>query len=432
AHRVTEINYPSGPNSGATPSKFFVYGSANPQSVSGFSAANGIGRMVEAYTYAGSAKITDDVLSYSTLGQAVGAWQMAPVTGSAYNSVTEGYYPNGAVSSLAVPGAPGIPQISYGLDGEGRWTTAGASSGQPPATAATYSAFGLTSLTLGSTDSDNYQWDNAGRMTQYQITVGGATDTGTVGWNANGTLGSLSIVDYISGETDGGINCNYTHDDLSRILEANCHTVYDEKFSWDPFGNHNSSGTPSGLVTTFTFPNNQISGGSYDGDGNLLQDPLLAGANNQFDAEGRPVSLWGTAAVYDALGREAQAGANEVLYAPDGSKLGLMAGTSPYDIEVPLPGGGAAVYNAAGLQYYRHPDWLGSGIVSSTPSRTLLSTTHLTPFGFDWTGAGPGYRSFTGAKQWTDSLHTGGQYDFLNREYNPEQGRWWTPDPSGI
>src|SRR6185437_5150257 len=187
-----------------------------------------------------------------------------------------------------------------------------------------------------------------------------------------------------------------------------------------------------GLVTTFTFPNNQISGGSYDGDGNLLQDPLLAGANNQFDAEGRPVSLWGTAAVYDALGREAQAGANEVLYAPDGSKLGLMAGTSPYDIEVPLPGGGAAVYNAAGLQYYRHPDWLGSGIVSSTPSRTLLSTTHLTPFGFDWTGAGPGYRSFTGAKQWTDSLHTGGQYDFLNREYNPEQGRWWTPDPSGI
>src|SRR6185437_14808119 len=260
------------------------------------------------------------------------------------------------------------------------------SSGQPPATAAAYSAFGLTSLTLGSTDSDNYQWDNAGRMTQYQITVGGATDTGTVGWNANGTLGSLSIVDYISGETDGGINCNYTHDDLSRILEANCHTVYDEKFSWDPFGNHNSSGTPSGLVTTFTFPYNQISGGSYDGDGNLLQDPLLAGANNQFDAEGRPVSLWGT----------------------------------------------AAVYNAAGLQYYRHPDWLGSGIVSSTPSRTLLSTTHLTPFGFDWTGAGPGYRSFTGAKQWTDSLHTGGQYDFLNREYNPEQGRWWAPDPSGI
>src|SRR6185437_10216064 len=114
-----------------------------------------------------------------------------------------------------------------------------------------------------------------------------------------------------------------------------------------------------GLVTTFTFPNNQISGGSYDGDGNLLQDPLLAGANNQFDAEGRPVSLWGTAAVYDALGREAQAGANEVLYAPDGSKLGLMAGTSPYDIEVRRRGGGvqrgrAAVLPAPGLAGERH------------------------------------------------------------------------------
>ena len=59
-----------------------------------------------------------------------------------------------------------------------------------------------------------------------------------------------------------------------------------------------------------------------------MQDPHLGGANNQFDAEGRPVSLWGTAAVFDALGREAQAGSNQVLYAPDGTELGLMSGTS--------------------------------------------------------------------------------------------------------
>src|SRR6185437_8137484 len=139
---------------------------------------------------------------------------------------------------------------------------------------------------------------------------------------------------------------------------------------------------------------------SYPVERSAPEDRQWAGANNQFDAEGRPVSQWGGAAVYD--------------------------------IDIPLPGGGAAVYNAAGLQYYRHPDWLGSGIVSSTPSRTLLSTTHLTPFGFDETGAGANYRSFTGERQDTDSIHTGGQDDFLYREYNPEQGRWWTPDPVGI
>src|SRR6185437_13176389 len=139
---------------------------------------------------------------------------------------------------------------------------------------------------------------------------------------------------------------------------------------------------------------------SYPVERSAPEDRQWAGANNQFDAEGRPVSQWGGAAVYD--------------------------------IDIPLPGGGAAVYNAGGLAYYRHADWLGSGIVSSTPSRTLLSTTHLTPFGFDETGAGANYRSFTGERQDTDSIHTGGQDDFLYREYNSEQGRWWTPDPVGI
>ncbi|MGH9455824.1 MAG: RHS repeat-associated core domain-containing protein, partial [Terriglobia bacterium] len=61
----------------------------------------------------------------------------------------------------------------------------------------------------------------------------------------------------------------------------------------------------------------------------------------------------------------------------------------------------------------------------------MLSSTQYTPYGFDATGSGPGYRSFTGQKQDIDSSHTGGQYDFLLREYNPIQGRWWTPDPAG-
>ncbi|HVA64743.1 MAG TPA: RHS repeat-associated core domain-containing protein, partial [Terriglobales bacterium] len=41
-------------------------------------------------------------------------------------------------------------------------------------------------------------------------------------------------------------------------------------------------------------------------------------------------------------------------------------------------------------------------------------------------------RSFTGQNQDIDSSHSGGQYDFLERELSPIQGRWWTPDPAGL
>ena len=42
----------------------------------------------------------------------------------------------------------------------------------------------------------------------------------------------------------------------------------------------------------------------------------------------------------------------QVLYSPMG-KVALMNGTSLTEAFVALPGGGAAVYNGSGLQYYR-------------------------------------------------------------------------------
>ncbi|MGH9482182.1 MAG: RHS repeat-associated core domain-containing protein [Terriglobales bacterium] len=187
---------------------------------------------------------------------------------------------------------------------------------------------------------------------------------------------------------------------------------------------------PSGLVTSFT--SNRISGGSYDADGNLLTDPLLPSQANAFDAEGHEVTLEGVNVVYDALGPAVEASGQEFLYAPDGRKIAGMNGQSLQRADIPLPGGDEAVYNASGLQWYRHADRLGSGVLTTNTSGGVLSSTEYTPFGFDDTGTGAGYRSFTGQKQDIDSSHSGGQYDFLLREYNPIQGRWWTPDPAGL
>ncbi|HVA62862.1 MAG TPA: RHS repeat-associated core domain-containing protein, partial [Terriglobales bacterium] len=304
--------------------------------------------------------------------------------------------------------------------------------------AAVYSALGLTSVTFGSGDSDTYQYDAAtGRMNQYQFQVNGATDTGALTWNANGSLGRLAITDSIAGSSDTQ-TCNYTHDDLGRIAAAafTGGDNWSQTFNYDSLGNVLKSGTQS-FQPNYGI-NNRISTNigfapNYDSDGNLLGDPASAQQNvNGFDAEGHAVTLEGIGVTYDALGRAVEAaepnGAIEFLYGPGGGKLAVMSGQTLGTAYIPLPGGGTAVYHGAALAYYRHADGLGSSRLASTPSRTLYSATAYAPYGEPHQESGTIDRNFTGQNQDI----TGGQYDFFMRELNPIQARWWTPDPAGL
>lgn len=94
---------------------------------------------------------------------------------------------------------------------------------------------------------------------------------------------------------------------------------------------------------------------------------------------------------------------------------------------VHLPGGGTAVYTNGTLGYYRHPDWLGSSRLASTPSRTMYADTAYAPFGETYVSSGSADPAFTGQRQDTVS----GLYDFPAREYSI-QGRWPSPDPAGL
>ena len=105
-----------------------------------------------------------------------------------------------------------------------------------------------------------------------------------------------------------------------------------------------------------------------------------------------------------------------------------MNGTSLTTAFVPLPGGGTAVYNASGLAYYRHADWLGSSRLTSTSSRGLDSSTAYAPFGEQYAASGTADPSFTG--QNSDTVPS--LYDFTFRRLSPSQGRWVSPDPSGM
>jgi RHS repeat-associated protein len=445
-HRVISQTYTgTGPNVANTPNRYFVYDSAT---VNGVALANAKGQLAEAYTTAPgtastAAKVTDLGFSYTVRGQVSDVLQMSP-SSSGYYHATYAYFENGATKQLS--GLPGLPTFTYGLDGEGRMSALSASAisgqlNQNPLSGVTYNAASQpTAVTLGSGDSDNFTYDpNTGRMTQYQFKVNTQSFTGNLAWNANSTLGSLSISDpFNAADTQ---NCSYTHDDLTRVASANCGaTTWQQTFSYDAFGNLTKSvptgGTGNSFQPTYNAKNQYatLPGAtpSYDANGNVLTD----GAHSYtWDAAGRYATIDGTAQVSDALGRLVDiiisgGPSLELFYGPDGlSRVGFQ-GQTPRTGKLNLPGGGSAIYDAenSGLFLYSHSDHLGSTRLLTTPARAFSQSQAYAPFGEPYaTSSLSPYQSFTG-----QNSHAGlDTYSFLYRQYG-DQGRWVSPDPAGL
>jgi RHS repeat-associated protein len=440
-HRNTSATY-SGSYASVTPNQYFVYDSATVNSVA---MANAETRLAEAYTCYSpcSSKITDVGLSYTARGETSDVYESTPHSGGYYH-VPASYWANGGLNKLNAlsngnPSLPGLPTFTYGADGEGRPTTVSAGSGQNPVTGTTYNPYGTppqTTVNFGSGDSDDFNSDaNTERMTQYKFSVGSNAVTGALTWNPNGTLGKLAITDPLN--SSNAQTCNYSHDDLTRIASANCGSIWSQTFSFDAFGNitktGNSSFNPSYSAATNRMTQIGSSTPTYDADGNVTNDFLHTYA---WDANGRPVTIDGIGATYDALGRMVELNRSgvygEIVYAPSGSKLALMNVQSLVKAFVPLPGGATAVYSSNGLAFYRHSDWLGSSRLATTPTQTMYGDVAYAPYGETYAQSGTADFSFTGMNQDVDqSSNPAVLYDFLAREYGI-QGRWPSPDPLGF
>jgi RHS repeat-associated protein len=121
----------------------------------------------------------------------------------------------------------------------------------------------------------------------------------------------------------------------------------------------------------------------------------------------------------------------QVLYSPVG-KTAIMTGQTTSSAYFPLPAG-ESVYetgSSGGTQYFWHKDWLGSSRFASTVgSRTSYYDRAFAPFGETYSNyTNSSGSNFTGDTQDTIS----GTYDTPNRELNPNQGRWVSPDPAGL
>lgn len=440
-HRQLSAKTVSGPNSGSTPQRYFVYDTV---SVPGFTLQNLAGNLARAYTCTGtcSSKITDILYSYypemaggTPTGRfVVDSWEATPNSG-AYNQTREIAYPNGTRSELAAfrNGASfGFPRVAYGIDGKGRPVTArDLGTSTDLVTATTYNPGNqILSASLGSGDTDSYTYDAiTRRLTQYTFSGTGYTVTGQITWNTNGSVQQFQYTDSV--DPTKNQTCTYAADDLQRIASVNCGAAWSQTFTYDPFGNIKKSGTLNYLPTTYNPATNKPSGGviaTFDNNGNMLTD----GSNSYlWDAYGVPTTVNTTSVVTDALGRTAEVGsgpsAKQFLYSPSGAKIAVVQGATLNKGLIPLPGGSIAVYNASGFAYFRHSDMLGSSRLATRWNHTRYSTTAYAPFGETYSESGTQDRSFTGQDQDTAT----GTFDFLLRRYNPTSGRWISPDPVG-
>jgi RHS repeat-associated protein len=400
--------------------------------------SNAKGRMAQAYTATcfSCTKLTDLGFKYSVVGDLLETYQSSPNSGGYYHPTAD-YWANGSLKNLWIAQ---IPSTAYGADGEGRMSTVTPTSGQVlvPSNPSYNVASQLTSVTYGSSDHDDFIFDNNnGQMTQYKLSLGTTPLTlkGDLTWNANGTLKTQQITDQIV--TANSQICNYGYDPLARLASANCGTPWSQTFTLDSFGNLSKSGSSSfaaGYLLANGSTNNRIQSlpgvtVTYDASGNLTNDGTHS---YTWDGFGKPVTVDTVGLTYDALGRLVEQNRSgsftQIVYSPTGAKFALMNGATLTKARLPLPGGGVAVYNGSGLQYYEHADWLNTSRLATTPGRAKYFDGVYAPYGEDYGKSGTTNLSFTG--QYQDTVL--GLYDFLYREYPSVHGRWISPDPAGL
>lgn len=442
--RVIGITGNSGSGAPAVCRRFYYDGSTGVLGVipTGITPTNPNGRMVEAesdtcaWPVTQSSVLTDEWFGYDTKGNITDVWQKTPHSGSYYHS-SASYFPNGQLASATIPS---LGTVTYALDGDGKSYSAVQGS-LNLVSSVTYSPVGPTTINIGSgSDHDTYGYDAVGRMHTFQFFVGTKNALGTLNWSANGTLGSLNVVDGFSATNTQ--TCTFAYDDAARLTSDQCGGPWAQTFAYDQYDNLNQYGSAYNNLSYDPNTNRYTNGATtYDAAGNLTSDGTNTFAYDAFNKMSSAIPIGKTCAnsfaaaclTMDAFGNAVEiqnsGGYYQMIYGPLGKTAGMFGQTLQYAY-VPLPGGGLDLYYN-GAHNYTHKDWLGSGrTASSIPasgSGTIYYDRSFAPYGQMYGNSGTPYsQDFTGD---TQDLYSG-LFDTPNREYAQGQGRWLTPDPA--
>ncbi len=108
-----------------------------------------------------------------------------------------------------------------------------------------------------------------------------------------------------------------------------------------------------------------------------------------------------------------------------------MSGQTPSRIRIPLPGGSNAQVVGTSAVYIQHADWLGSArLTTSYTGRSMTFDTAYAPYGENYASTSTSTTNLDFTGQFQDTMT--GLDDFLYREHDPVQGRWVSPDRSGL
>jgi RHS repeat-associated protein len=465
--RIAQITYNGDPN---TDTVGFSYDTG----------ANGGGKLAQAWTCLGSQNpnscpianaLTAETFNYDTRGNISNYNETSPLiryeNSGGWVSVNEVYDALDRPLSIILG--------NYNLwtasawDNEGRPTkVVGGSNPQIPLQiSATYglhtAAAGPSSVTYGNLDTVTTNYDNVGHIVSEQIALGGSahTQSDSLVWNANGTLGSItrscSATDAscLGNTNASSITATYNYDELMRTWKAASTGdggQLNQTFGYDVFDNiQSANGTPT-MFNNGANSSNQLtnaadcaSGGQqgpcYDANGRVTIDER--GYQYTWDVNGKLVGSGNNGQgtyIRDAFGRaidEPSGGAN--IWIPGvGNPLNIGApGYGWFMNALPLPGGSAVEANAFyGYEYgFNHKDYLGNSVIHSyydnnSQAGRFLFSQNYAPFGLPYDATGgdgdPAEQGFNGAG---NLLNSTSLWDTPARELDSTAGRWISPDP---
>jgi RHS repeat-associated protein len=246
----------------------------------------------------------------------------------------------------------------------------------------------------------------------------------------------------------------FAYDPLNRLSTAVAtgNSTYNLTFSYTAdgssgggrFGNMTCTvnGSTNGLCPQYGFnqSTNQInnSGFTYDADGNLTS----GGTHSyQYDAEGHVVSVDNgstEASSYNALGQWVEQllpgiDQDEYFYDPSGTMLGLYTAAAGHwwSQYIRLGQRIIAYYWADPNTRFLHADALGSTLQVVLQNGSVWTDLAQYPWGQEWQALGTNnwdedFAGYDHTDQFADD-----QYPTPFRRYDPDHGRWLTPDPLG-
>jgi RHS repeat-associated protein len=243
----------------------------------------------------------------------------------------------------------------------------------------------------------------------------------------------------------------FGYDGVNRLTSAFAtgNSTYNLSFSYTQDGSTGNygnmtcvvNGSTNGLCPTYTFnpASNQITGYTYDASGNVTADGTHG---YTWDAEGRATSVTGSGLTqtdtFNALGQVVEYSTNQPggsylsdqIFDPAGQWVGQFDVDGDYwwGQYVRLQGRVIANEAEAGTVFL-HKDAEGTVHQSTAADSTLLQDQIFYPWGQSWELQG----SWQG-QEFADLdlfMTDDGFYRSLSRQYNPNVGRWLSPDPVG-